>query len=270
MKKIAIVAAVFLYACSAKYATSTTTNSAANWTDSISVKGKLFTSLYQQKAAEYRALCFQAFNIARLRLDNYQSTNTKPRAIITDIDETVLDNSPYAVTQAFQGKEYDSDSWMYWTSLGKADTVPGAVSFLQYAASRGVEIFYITNRKEKEREGTLKNLRDFGFPYADTLHYIGRKDVSSKESRRQVVRNTHEVVMLLGDNLGDFSSLFDDKTYEDRLTNTNLSESDFGSRFIVLPNPNYGDWEPAIYRKKGGLPQQYKDSVMRATLKRVQ
>src|SRR5580765_6797299 len=66
--------------------------------------------IYQQKAAEYRALAYQAFNIARWQLDaDLDKKNIKkllkderkqPRAIVVDIDETVLDNSPANANQA--------------------------------------------------------------------------------------------------------------------------------------------------------------------------
>src|SRR2546421_10846788 len=76
-------------------------------TVNISIQGKLFTAIYQQKAAEYKALCLQAYNIAHWRLDQaIQQSILKPKAIITDIDETVLDNSANAVHQALQGKDY--------------------------------------------------------------------------------------------------------------------------------------------------------------------
>src|ERR1700761_9242142 len=67
----------------------------------MDINGKLWASLWQQKAAEYRALCFQAYNIAHLRADQaVAKPSKKPMVIITDIDETLLDNSPNAVSQA--------------------------------------------------------------------------------------------------------------------------------------------------------------------------
>ena len=113
------------------------------------VDGKLFATAYQQRAAEYSALCYQAYNIARLRIDQIKSDkNWKPKAIMTDIDETVLNNSPYQAHQLLQGKDYEAASWNAWTANGNADTVPGALHFLQYASSNGIEIFYVTNRDE--------------------------------------------------------------------------------------------------------------------------
>lgn len=262
MKRIILVATVFIFSCK-----STHINSAVNNTgNGIVPDGKIFTALYQQKAAEYRALCLQAFNIAKLRLDAYKPASSKPLAIITDIDETVLDNSPYAVHQGLQGKDYEPASWMEWTSKATADTVPGAVAFLRYAATKGVEVFYITNRDEKERASTLKNLQQYYFPNADDTHFLPKQTTSSKEVRRQAVAATHEIVMLMGDNLADFSNLFDKKNFEERLQNTNASVADFGNRFIVLPNPNYGDWEGALFQYNR-LTLAQKDSVIRTAVK---
>jgi len=238
-------------------------------TSGIVINGKLFTAFYQQQAAEYSALCFQAYNIARLRLDEaLQQPTTKPFAIITDIDETILNNSPYAVHQALQGKDYDYDSWIDWTSRSQCDTVAGTASFFKYAASKNVEVFYITNRAEKERQGTLANLQRYGFPYADDAHLILKENAdNSKERRRMAVAGEYNVILLLGDNLGDFSSLFDKKTVDERLQNTQLSSAEFGKRFIVLPNWNYGDWESALYQYDYRLTPTQKDSVIKSVLK---
>ena len=212
--------------------------------------GKLYASVYMQRAAEYHALCLQAYNIAHQRLDEIlrTSSDSKPKAIITDIDETILDNSADEVHRDLQGKGFDPAEWNKWTAMAAADTIPGAFTFLKYAASKNVEIFYITNRDEKDKEGTLKNLQKFNFPNADNAHLFVRQNTSSKEARRQQVMADHDVVLLLGDNLADFSSLYDNrKPMEERLKATQELSAQFGNRFIVLPNPVYGDWESAMY-----------------------
>jgi 5'-nucleotidase (lipoprotein e(P4) family) len=264
MRIIFLSALVFLAACS------TSKKSALKVSQPVSSMvpdGKLFTSVFQQKAAEYKALCFQAYNIARMRLDQYPPSSNKPLAIITDIDETILDNSPYAVHQALLGHDYDQSSWYEWTVKGAADTVPGAPSFFKYAASKNVTIFYITNRDERERAGTLKNLEKYNLPFADSAHLILRQNASSKETRRQVVASSYEIALLLGDNLADFSNLFDKKTEEERAQNTRNSAAQFGNKFIVLPNPDYGDWESVLYDYNYKLTLAQKDSVLKSRLK---
>jgi 5'-nucleotidase (lipoprotein e(P4) family) len=260
MKKYSLIALLVLSACTASRQSVTSVPAS-----SVAVDGKLFTSIFQQKAAEYKALCFQAYNMARLRVDQ-AVPGTKPKAIITDIDETVLDNSPYAVHQALMGKDYEPASWYEWTAKAIADTVPGAPSFLKYAASKGITIFYVTNRDEREKSVTLDNLAKYNLPNTDNDHLMMRQGVSSKEARRQSIMARYDVLLLVGDNLADFSSLFDKKPQQERENNTIQSIAMFGDRFIILPNPNYGDWEPAFY-KKGGLRIQQKDSIIRIDLK---
>jgi 5'-nucleotidase (lipoprotein e(P4) family) len=232
------------------------------------VNGKIWTSLYQQKAAEYQALCYQAYNVAKLRLDAaLQTSGNKPLAVVTDIDETMLDNSPYAVHQALRGKDYDAATWYEWTAKGTAEPLCGANTFFNYAASKGVVVFYITNRDEKERTGTLANLRKYNFPYADNEHLILKQAQSSKESRRQTVADKYDIVLLLGDNLADFSTLWDKKATDERSRNVELNKEEFGKKYIVLPNANYGGWEDAIYNNSYKLAPSQKDSALRANLK---
>lgn len=266
MKKISLLllTTVILFACkTSQKAVAVPQSSVSN----ITIEGKLFSVAFMQRAAEYSALCFQAYNIARQRVDESLMMETsRPRAIITDIDETLLDNSAEEVHQGLLGKGFDPVEWTHWTSLAIADTVPGALTFFKFAASKGVEIFYVTNREEKEREGTLKNLEKFNFPYSDNEHLILKQDVSSKEARRQQIMKDHDVILLIGDNLSDFSALWDAKTVEQRLENVQKESALFGSRFIVLPNPVYGDWENALYRYKRLTPAQ-QDSTLKTWLK---
>jgi 5'-nucleotidase (lipoprotein e(P4) family) len=237
--------------------------------DQLLINGKIWSSIFQQRAAEYKALCLQAFNIARLRVDEalQNPPSTLKMAIITDIDETFLDNSPYAVHQALAGKEYEAATWYEWTSKGTADTITGSPGFFNYAASKGIEIFYITNRDEQDKPGTLRNLQHFRFPFADNDHLIVRRATSSKESRRNEVARSHYIILLLGDNLADFSDMFDKKTEAERDRHVQSLASHFGKRFIVLPNFNYGGWEDAIYENSRSWTPAQKDSLLRSGLK---
>jgi 5'-nucleotidase (lipoprotein e(P4) family) len=204
--------------------------------------------LYQQKSAEYAALCYQAFNFAKFKLD--QSSKAmgmmKQRAIIVDIDETVLDNSPYEAKCILDAVNYPA-SWDEWVMKASAKPVPGALEFLQNAAAQGVKIFYISNRKEKLKEATLSNLVSIGFPDADNDHLLLQTDESSKKARREKIAGNHWIVLLIGDNLNDFSEVFEKKLIPERFELTDSLKSEFGNRFIILPNAMYGDWESALY-----------------------
>ena len=92
-----------------------------------------------QKAAEYRALTYQAFNIARMQLDaDFDKKNLKklpkaerkmPRAVVVDIDETVLDNSPAQASNIKNRLPFDLKNWYAWGEMRKAKAIPGAVDF---------------------------------------------------------------------------------------------------------------------------------------------
>lgn len=265
MKKILI--ALLLLSASCKISRTTTTNNSA--LPSSVIDGKIFATAYQQRSAEYKALCYQAFNIARIRIDEFsKEPSALPKAIMTDIDETVLNNSPYEAHQLLQGKDYDDKSWVEWTSKGTADTLPGALNFLQYASSLGIQVFYVTNRGEEERTGTLNNLKKFNFPNADNEHLLLKGKVSSKEERKKIISDTHTIVMLMGDNMNDFSFLFEKKNPNERAKVADAFAANFGNRFIVLPNPVYGDWEFSLYHFNYKLTPLQKDSVLRASLDR--
>lgn len=237
-------------------------------TPSITNGGKAWALLYQQRAAEYKALCFQAYNLAKMRLDAaLKVRGKKPLAVVTDIDETVLDNSPYDAARAINNLDFDLPGWKAWTAKGIADTVPGAPTFFKYAASKGVTVFYITNRDEDEREGTLKNLRLYNLPNANNAHLLLRQQTSSKEARRQQVLKTHKIVLLCGDNLPDFDLLYDNKPAEEsRMATTERLKKQFGNKYIVIPNSAYGDFENAFFQNKKYTNAQ-KDSVIRALIK---
>lgn len=208
----------------------------------------LIATLYHQKSAELNALCLQAYNVARYRLDDILKQNPDPSklAIVLDLDETVLDNSPYEALCILDNTSYPV-GWDEWMHAANAKGLPGAIDFLKYTKSKGVNIFYITNRKEKYRQATLQNLQLLDIAPASEAHLLLRTDESSKEKRRQEVLKNHEIVMLFGDNLADFSKVFDgNKTTAERAALVENLKNEFGNRYIVFPNTMYGEWLNAI------------------------
>jgi len=214
--------------------------------------------LWMQKAAEYRALTYQAFNAARMQLDaDLDKKNVKklpkaerkmPRAIVVDIDETVLDNSPAQAKGIRTNTPYNPPDWYVWSNLRKAKAVPGSVEFVNYAVSKGVKVFYISNRDEKnEKQATLDNLKSVGFTDVSADNMLLRTAESGKDARRAVVSAKYRIVMLIGDNLDDFTSTFERKSISDRFTETDKVKDLWGRKFIVLPNAMYGTWENAVY-----------------------
>ena len=223
--------------------------------------------LWFQTAAEARALYYQAFDLAEMKLDEALQSQTSGEnlAVIVDIDETVLDNSPYYAELIKTNQEYPV-GWAEWIDLAEAKPLPGAKDFLDYTASCGVEVFYVSNRFESQRDTTIENLASVGFPYADDDHLYLREMESSKESRRQAISENYEIILLIGDNVNDFADVFDKKLVPDRAAEVDSLKDEFGNRFIVLPNPMYGSWESAVYEYQGALSYDEKDSLRKEML----
>jgi len=226
--------------------------------------------LWTQTSAEKAALSYQAFSLARLRLDQDFRANRNrrtKRAVIVDVDETVLDNSRYQAKLAKEEKAFEAKTWTDWCNSAQATALPGAVEFLRYANSRGVRVFYITNRRMAEKDGTARNLRALGFPEVTDDTLLVRTDGSTKEPRRQSVAAKYRIVLLMGDNLNDFAEVFEkSKTIDSRLSAADQNRNQFGSRFIVLPNPMYGAWEDAVYGE-GRLTEDQKAEKRKVTLR---
>ncbi len=212
-------------------------------------------TLFMQKSAEYRALCYQAFNWARRTLDDDARTakklpkaeRRKPRAVVVDIDETMLDNSPAQAAGIRTNTSFNQKDWAAWTSMRKAKAIPGAVDFANYSKSVNARVFYVSNRDESEKQATIDNLKAVGFPDVSEDNVLLRQKESTKEPRRLKVAESYRIVMLLGDNLNDLANFFERKSVADRFAETDRVREMWGTRFIVLPNAMYGEWEGAIY-----------------------
>ena len=207
--------------------------------------------LWQQSSGEYRAVAYQTFALAKMLLDRDLRNHRVRirRAIVVDLDETILDNSRYEAMLVNQKKGYPN-GWTEWINRAEATAIPGALEFLKYANSRGVRVFYVTNRKPEVKEGTAQNLKKLGFPAVNDETLLMRDDpaIESKEVRRQAISAKYHVVLLMGDDLNDFAAVFENsKTVAGRIDAAERNKSQFGARFIVLPNPMYGDWENSIY-----------------------
>lgn len=240
----------------------------------------LHATLFQQSAAEYRALCIAAYAQARMQLEKALADKgwsacleqkgafgDLPPAIILDADETVLDNSAYEARLIEGGGEYDVKTWHPWCRERKAKAVPGAVEFCNFAAEKGCTVFFISNRDAEVREDTRANLKALGFPLRDGVETVMcREDVSDKGPRRAWVCERYRVLLQCGDQLTDFSSEFNKATTARRSELCAKYADWFGKRWIVLPNAMYGDWEASLYDYNFGLPIGEKVARKRAKL----
>lgn len=199
--------------------------------------------LWYATSAEREWAYLQSYEYAKIKLvENLKRNPVKP-AIIIDLDETVLDNSPYFIECINNNTPYDHQSWMNWVNRGEAGALPGALDFLKFADTKGVSIYYVTNRSVETENATMMNMQNLGLPFVDPANIFMMDGVEDKSDRRDMVANNHSIVLLLGDNLRDFSESFASR--DERFgKNTVKVEYDFLNTYCVLfPNPVYGSWE---------------------------
>lgn len=219
--------------------------------------------LWVQHAAEYQAICQQTFATATRQLPVALAEDSRtaaieqfgtkvqqlPPAVIVDVDETMLDNSPYNARLIQDDKAFTPETWAAWVEERKAEPIRGALAFANRATALGITVFYVTNRDVSLQDATHDNLQRHGFPVSKEQLLMRNEvdqDGSEKRNRRAHVAATHRVLMLLGDDLGDFVAGSRSASAEQRSELRKRYESLFGERWFVLPNPIYGSWTKSL------------------------
>jgi 5'-nucleotidase (lipoprotein e(P4) family) len=237
--------------------------------------------LWMQRAVEFQSLCLQAYNAAGRSLDaalddpdwtaaleQADDFGTLPPAVVLDIDETVLDNSPYEAGLIGRDEGHDPERWDTWCLSGRATAIPGALEFCAHARKLGVAVIYISNREENLREATARNLREVGFPVEDSRGLLLRQDTRDKTARRQKIAARHRILLLIGDSAADFAGAFYRADETKRLELVRQYRDFWGIRWIVIPNPAYGDWLDSLFGYEPDLPARNETAIKYRSLKR--
>jgi len=235
----------------------------------------LNATLWMQTSVEYAGVTMGAYRLATVMLDkaladaswtaipDEQGGNyaDKPPAVILDVDETVLDNSKFQAWMVVKDKTFHSKDWGDFVNSIDSFPIPGSLEFTKYADSKGVKVFYVSNRTGDLEDATRKNLEKFGYPMGgnvDTVLLKGEKPEwksSAKSPRRIHVAQDYRVLLLLGDNFGDFVDDYKG-SIEERKALMESRKAMWGTKWIVLPNPSYGSWESAAFAHDYKEPDQ--------------
>ena len=268
-------------------ATASQTPAAAPASPSNPAHDNLNAVAWVQTSVEYNALSEQTYRAAADHLDQAlkekhwdalvpeergnAATGLKP-AVVMDVDETVLDNSPYQARLVRDGTDYDEVSWDQWVAEKKAKPLPGVVDFARAANAKGVTVLYISNRAVHLEQATLANLEAVGLPVAEGV-FLGLGTVvegceqngSEKNCRRRLAGQKYRVLMQFGDQIGDFVQVVAN-TREGRDQLYGEYHDWFGERWWMLPNPTYGSWEPALFNNDWAQPKEARRQAKREAL----
>ena len=225
----------------------------------------LAANLWTQRSVEFKGNALTVFALARLRLDQALADKTwtaapveqkgdfanLPPAVVLDIDETVLDNSLYQVWTMKAGTVFSLPTWNEFCNAKVSRAVPGAVEFTKYAESKGVKVFYISNRAAEVEPATRENMEKFGFAMGgnvDTFLMQGEKPEwgSKKGTRRAVIVKDYRLLLSFGDNFGDFDDRYS-SSEADRQKFFEENKERWGREWLVIANPTYGSFDAAPF-----------------------
>lgn len=229
--------------------------------------------LWTNHAAEFEALARQVYQVATQALPGFiedrswtvvpgnQDFRDLPPAVILDVDETTVSNRAFQISFTPPVTQLKIDTW---NREHVAEPVPGVVEFVRAARDAGVTAFFVTNRPCDRLEGDPRPC-----PYKDTivadLAEIGLETDPefvmlageregwdrAKITRREHIAQTHRVIMLIGDDLGDFVPCVRIKLYgpcenaataDSRDNYLNEYRELWGNGWYILPNPMHGSW----------------------------
>ena len=231
------------------------------WYQTSVERDLVYRTVYRAAAAQRAAALADPGWDALPKEERSNDPRGLPPAIIVDVDETVLDNSPSQVRQIRERRGFDEAAWGAWVMEEKATPLPGALEFLKAAAARGVTVFYISNRDASLAAATVANLRRAGFPIARADQFLGlgtvvagcEQEGSEKACRRKRVADGYRVLMQFGDQVGDFVQVVANTPQGRRAAIAPYADW-MGQRWWALPNPVYGSWEPALFDNAWSLP----------------
>ena len=228
--------------------------------------------LWAAHSAEYQAVSAQVYAQATRDLPEFLSDESwsalpghddeqgKPPAIILDVDETVVSNSDVELTMI----PYSTLLHFEWADQHKAIPIRGVTDFIAAAQSLGIEVFFVTNRPCEEFDSydgtcpmeqvTIDDIVEIGIE-TDGDHVLlayEKPDWGKEKSvRREFVGATHRVIMLIGDDYGDFVDCARAKpvapctiaaTRKGRTEALDTYANYWGNGWYILPNPMYGSW----------------------------
>lgn len=232
----------------------------------------LYSLAWKQTAAEYEALYYQGFNIARMHVElalANRKKGDKPLAIVSDLDDTLA--LPLVYWGALVDKNidfFDDEIWDQWIPKNQLIASPGAKAFLEFCEQNKVEIFYITSRDQSDKtyEYALGNIRHLGFPLKNESHLTVLRESSNKEIRQNEIMQDYEIVVFLGDNLNDFRRKYYVKGDVDgRKKKMQEDSALYGKKYVLFPNPTDGHWMASIF----GESEPKASDQNRAILKRA-
>ncbi|MFJ9851760.1 HAD family acid phosphatase [Streptomyces sp. NPDC101150] len=214
----------------------------AYYGDTVTADGRHYASPHsnyarQVRGIEARARGYLAKVLAKSAdrsAEQAKSSKSAKPAIVLDMDDTTLLTYNYELQVGFHFTPESQDKYLESTDM---DPVFGMNRLVNWAHDHGAEVFFITGRKEAQREWSVRNLKNVGYgvPLDRTHVFLKNKEnpppylpcgtncstVEYKSgTRRHIESLGYDIVANFGDQYSDL-------------------QGGAGNRTFKLPNPMY-------------------------------
>ncbi len=208
---------------------------------------------YVKASIEWAAACEQTYRMAWPHVERAAQNESGNWVVALDVDETVLDNTGYAVELEQAGQRHTRELWQAWCRREEAPPIFGVKTFLEKVRTLGSKgrVAFITNRRIAVEEATVANLKKKGLWRDGDIILTKMDENDTKVDRRNALETGTgrseangplTIIALFGDNIRDFMAMQGGETAADYRQNKLAQDAHWGTRFFMLSNPTYGSW----------------------------
>lgn len=153
---------------------------------------------------------------AWIRQRHEQRREGERLTIVLDLDETLLFNWPH-INRNDLG--YSRAVWDAWVAKGEAAAIEPVRDVYRSARQRGIDVVFITGRRERDRPGTLNNLErigctDFAALICKPDDATGTSAAYKTDARRRLVAEGRVIIANIGDQESDLVGGYAERTFK--------------------------------------------------------
>lgn len=152
--------------------------------------------------------------ITETAANNAKSPNPKKLGIVLDIDETSISNYEHIAKSNF------CSNWSSYLLKANSPAIKPVLSLYKNALKNNVSIFFITGRRTRIRDVTIKNLKAAGYKkwaglYTRPLQYKQKSIQNFKsQTRAMLQKQGYTIIASIGDQQSDLDGGYAQKTFK--------------------------------------------------------
>ena len=152
---------------------------------------------------------------ARAWIEQRATQVAKP-ALVLDIDETALSNLHHMREMDFG---YVPALWDQWVAAADGPAIAPLLDVFRAARARGVAVFFMTGRRERDAPGTVTNLRTAGFGDHAGLFFKPNDYRDTTQSfktamRKRISEDGYTIIANIGDQQSDLDGGYAERTFK--------------------------------------------------------